>query len=439
MQVNALNSTSLRSGFLGMLANRGLGLAIGFVSSIVLARWLGPAGRGDYAVYTTTLGLLTIILSLGIGQANTILIGRSTAPRRQLGLNSLAYSVIIPIPVVLLATALPSPHIVKWTQMSPTYWQLAGVGLWLGLSALSIQGILLGERDYNSYNLLNALQTILTLCATVVVLVVLKSGVVGLIWGGICVSGLGFIASLILAMKGKSRSEKGVLNWTLFQSTVRIGIRSAIINALDTFHFRLVIFLVGAYLGKEAVGYYTLAISLTTTISFLPPLLNNIVFSYVPSTGVRSARSVIQTGYITMVIALVAAIGFILIGRPAIVFLYTDVFLPSYVPLTILLLAEVFRSHAALSAGFLAGLGYPRIYLIGSVVSLAINVGLNLLLIPTANIAGAALAAIVSYAVLAAIYGYGVMRHGRLSLSDLLPSRAFLQENLVSVMRLHKA
>jgi Na+-driven multidrug efflux pump len=109
------------------------------------------------------------------------------------------------------------------------------------------------------------------------------------------------------------------------------------------------------------------------------------------------------------------------------------------VPLTILLLAEVFRSHAALSAGFLAGLGYPRIYLIGSVVSLAINVGLNLLLIPTANIAGAALAAIVSYAVLAAIYGYGVMRHGRLSLSDLLPSRAFLQENLVSVMRLHKA
>jgi O-antigen/teichoic acid export membrane protein len=431
MQVNTLNSTSLRSGFLGMLANRGLGLAIGFVSSIVLARWLGPAGRGDYAVYTTTLGLLTIFLGLGIWNANTILAGRKIAPHRQLVFNSLIYSILIPIPVILLASILPASQIIKWTQMTPAYWRLAGIGLWLGLSALSVQGILLGAQDYNSYNLLNALQSMLTLCVAVVTLIALASGVTGLIWGSIGVSGLVLLAGLILVMKSISCVEKGGVSWTLFRSTVAIGARSAL-------HFRLVIFLVGAYLGIEAVGFYALASTLTTSISFLPPLLNNLVFSHVPSTGIRSARSVIQTGYITMVVALAAAIGFALIGRPAIAFLYTEAFLPSYTPLVILLIAEIFRSHAALSAGFLAGLGYPRIYLIGSVASLAINVGLNLLLIPAFQTTGAALTAVISYAALAVIYGYGVMKHGRLSPSELRPSPTFVHERLTSVMGLRR-
>jgi O-antigen/teichoic acid export membrane protein len=411
-----------------MVFNHGLALVTGLASSVVLARWLGPAGRGEYAVYSTALALLVTVVGLGIGHANTILAGRKALSHPSLFINSLTYAAAAPVPVVLLASLPPTKYMLQWTQIPPEYLLLASVALWPTLSVSFVQGILLGERDYKSYNLVNALQTILTLCVIVITLVVLKSSITGLIWGGIGVASLTLILAVVLTIR-KKHPGNWRLDLALLQSTVGIGVRSALINSLDMLHFRLVIFLIGAYLGIEAVGYYSLALSLTVAISFLSPLLNNIVFSYVPSAGARTARAVIQVGYLAMAIAVGATFGFVLIGRPVITLFYTRTFLPSYEPLIILLIAEVFKSHAALSAGFLAGLGYPRIYLIGSIVSLLTNVSLNLLLIPAANVSGAALAAVMSYAVLAVIYGYGVARHGHLSGPDLWPSWAFLQEN----------
>lgn len=47
---------------------RGIAYAAGFAASVIIARALGPAGRGEYAAAVTTAGLVALVGSLGIGQ-----------------------------------------------------------------------------------------------------------------------------------------------------------------------------------------------------------------------------------------------------------------------------------------------------------------------------------------------------------------------------------
>ncbi len=122
-------------------------------------------------------------------------------------------------------------------------------------------------------------------------------------------------------------------------------------------------------------------------------------------------------------------------GRFLLVFLFTEEFLPSYLPWVILFVAEIFKSHAAATAGFLAGLGFPQVYLAGSAIGLGINLGLNFLLIPIFGIVGAALASSVSYMTLSAIYLYGMRRHAELETKDLFPSLYLFRDFVLPLLR----
>ena len=104
-------------GAFGSLAIRFFIAGIGFATSIVLARLLGPSGLGAYVYATTIVGLLVIPATLGLPQLlirETSRYDSENAPNKMHGLFKWAFLVSVPFACVLAGVA----ALVTW-QLSP--------------------------------------------------------------------------------------------------------------------------------------------------------------------------------------------------------------------------------------------------------------------------------------------------------------------------------
>src|ERR1051326_631601 len=103
-------------GFLGKVAatlgTRGILLVLTFVSSLISSRYLGPEGRGVYAVLTVISGIGIQLGNLGLHAANTYFLGRDRALRGQIVANSAWISGAVGL--VLIAVLIP---------LRPLLWQ----------------------------------------------------------------------------------------------------------------------------------------------------------------------------------------------------------------------------------------------------------------------------------------------------------------------------
>ena len=76
----AILERSTRTG-IHVIGLRVLTYAVGFVGSVLVARALGPGGRGRYVLPLTILTIVFMVTNLGLEQAQVYLAGRGTSPR----------------------------------------------------------------------------------------------------------------------------------------------------------------------------------------------------------------------------------------------------------------------------------------------------------------------------------------------------------------------
>ena len=79
---------------LGILAQWPGLLALGMIVQIILARWLGPAGRGAYALALLWSNTLAVICSLGFEQANVYHVASGRHSVKQAMSNSLCGAIL---------------------------------------------------------------------------------------------------------------------------------------------------------------------------------------------------------------------------------------------------------------------------------------------------------------------------------------------------------
>ena len=82
--VLALQAMNLTLNIFTTLSARIATLGLALVSSIVLARWLGPEGRGLFALVLLLPGLAKSVGLLGLDQANSVYAGLAPEGRRAL-------------------------------------------------------------------------------------------------------------------------------------------------------------------------------------------------------------------------------------------------------------------------------------------------------------------------------------------------------------------
>jgi O-antigen/teichoic acid export membrane protein len=124
--------------------------------------------------------------------------------------------------------------------------------------------------------------------------------------------------------------------------------------------------------------------------------------------------------------SLLGSVGVFFLSGPLLRFVYGEKFLGSIAPLRILLLGIVVFSVQKVLANYFIGQGRAKWFLRATLLSMAVNVGLNLWLIPLPGwgIKGAALASTISYTLSTLILGVLFVRWSGISWVDILiPNR----------------
>jgi O-antigen/teichoic acid export membrane protein len=386
----------LRTDVLLMLASKGAVLISGIVSSVVIARALGPGGRGTTAVAVSFLLILVQIGSIGFQTANPYFLASHGVPRRAVIANSLwvAGGVGALLFAVAIACRALAPDIVaglNWLELI-----MAAAAAPAALAALFLQGILLAEHRMLAYNGIEAGGALFAIAGLVLWEVLVGLSVTSAIFFSI--SGYAVATAACLIALGRHGPLLGMPQLDLLRRMAGYAVRIYVASLLAYVVVRLDVLLVNGFLGAGEAGFYTLAVGFGDMLYLLPLVVALNLFPRLArgASGETTGEIFRSISVIYAAVVLVAAV----FAKPAMTLLYGESFTPA---------AELFWWLAPgvwcygvlnILNYHLAARGFPREILLYWTVALLINVAINVALLDSRGTYIASLASSITYAML---------------------------------------
>lgn len=379
-----------------------LSLFLSLANAAIIARWLGPEGKGMLALALLVPGMLGLLLSGGIDIANVYFAGSRRLDVSTLSANSIA--------LAMLSTTLGCGVIIS---LAVTGWLKAivpGVPVWiimiamLGFPTAMLKSfystILQGLQRIIIINLVNLLQNILTLCLTLLFVITWKLELFGALMAPLASGVFGLLVFGVML-----RREGGVFrprwNYSVVRATFSFGLRANIGNILQFFNYRLDMLILNCFLGPAKVGIYVVSVKLAELLWHLPNAVGFVIFPKAAASRPEEMNVFTPRVFrITLVLTALGAFCLTLAGRPIINFIFSSIFLDAYVPMLVLLPGVVLLGGAKVLTNEIAGRGYPHYNSLNSGFALALTVLFDLVLIPRYGVVGAALASSLAYTVI---------------------------------------
>ncbi|UCD84847.1 MAG: flippase [Deltaproteobacteria bacterium] len=376
-----------------------LQLVLGIGSSIVVARVLGPNGKGVYSLAILLPSLLMTFGSFGIGQASVFYIGKKQyALDEILGNNvMLSFSLgIVGLLVGLIIVVFLSESL--FPGVAKIYIYLALLLVPLGFFLTFINYILLGLQKIKEFNFINILQSFTFLIILFAFLLTFKFGVKATIIANVLSC---FVGAIVLFYLAKRSVGKFYLffNKSYLKEAFKYGFKVYLGNIIGFLHYRIDIFLINIFLNPLAVGFYSIAVALAEKIWLVSQSAGLVLFPRV-SSETDEKRLKELTPVVCRNVLLITSMGALFLfflGRMLIIMFYSERFSDSVWPLQILLIGAVTMGGWRILANDLYGRGKPELNIYISLISTVLNIILNILWIPEFGIAGAAWATSVSY------------------------------------------
>ena len=377
-------------------------LVLSIGSAAIVARWLGPEGKGALALAVLAPGILALFLSGGIGVANVYYTGARRYDLTTLTANSLVFSIIgsflgFAIIVLLIVTGWLGSILPGVTNNAIL---LAMAGLPFTLLGSNLSTILQGRQKISIVNLANLGQSAILLLLTALFVMLLKMGLIGALLASV----IGVIAyCLALAWLVWREGGRLALRWEppVLRETLAFGMRGYVGNLLQFFNYRLDLFLVNFYLGLAGVGIYSVSVRLAEMLWYLPNAVGFVIFPKAAATKAAEMNKITPRIFkITLGLTALGAVILALLGRLLILIVYSDSFLDAYLPLLALLPGVVLLGAGKVLTNEIAGRGYPHYNSINAGLSLILTIILDLLLIPPYGVLGASMASSIAYTVI---------------------------------------
>jgi O-antigen/teichoic acid export membrane protein len=377
-----------------------LRVALSVAKAAIIARWLGPEGKGMLALALLVPGMLGLFLSGGIGAANVYYVGSRRLDVPTLTANSIGFALLstfVGFGVVVGSAAagwleVVVPGVPTWIVL------IAMLGFPTGLLNGFFSTILQGIQRIVTINLINLFQSTLTLCLTIVFVIGFQLGLLGALVASLGSGVLGLIVfGTILNREGGVFSPRW--SYLVMRTTLSFGLKGHIGNVLQFFNYRLDTFIVNFFIGPAGVGIYSVAVALAELLWHLPNAVAFVIFPKAAASRPEEMNVFTPRVFrITLGLTALGALGLALVGRPAINFVFSSTFIGAYVPMLVLLPGVVLLGGAKVLTNEIAGRGYPHYNSINSGLALVLTVVLDLVLIPRYGVLGAALASSIAYA-----------------------------------------
>jgi O-antigen/teichoic acid export membrane protein len=395
------------------------------LTNIIIARSLGPQGRGDVAILLLTPMLLAKLGGLSLGKSSIYLVGQKRVPFPSAfwasllggltlgGTLTLLGLIVYKSPVgEILFQGMSSREVVLVLWLAP----LVVYGNYLVDLQIAVNHIgMYNWMRFQHFGLNFLLVVVLTVFFSLSTMNAVVAWAVGLLLSIIT----GFVF-LLLVEKPFAHFEVTSIGTSL-KAMVTYGSQIHLRNLVNFLGYRFDVFLVKGLLDSTAVGYYTVATNVAEMLWFLPDSVNVVLLPRVSQMrSEQAARFTPLVGRTVLLITAVMGFVFFLFASPIVTLLYSADFLPAVSPLRIMLIGVVTFSLYKVLSSDLIGRGKALLATIPVAVSLIVAIGLNLVLIPRWGIQGTAWAATTSYLLTTSIMVILYLRTSGVSMSRLL-------------------
>jgi len=160
-------------------------------------------------------------------------------------------------------------------------------------------------------------------------------------------------------------------------------------------------FFVNYFLGPAGVGIYSVSVGIAELLWYFPNAVGFIIFPKAASTRAEVMNLFIPRVFrIVLGLTVLGAVGLVFLGRQLIHLVFSSSFSSAYLPLVALLPGVVLLGGAKILSNDITGRGYPQYNSINSGVAAILTVILDLVLIPSYGVLGAALASSIAYGII---------------------------------------
>jgi O-antigen/teichoic acid export membrane protein len=400
-----------------------LGYAVSVGVSILIARALGPEGRGQYYFPILVASTLFGLLHVGAEHAHIFLVGQGRSVAA-LAANAGVLAAGAGLAGIGLGLA-------GWLWLHDTLMS----GLPLGLLALALAPLPLSLHHLYLAGLLVLRGEVVRvhritlwggLFQALAVAALVAGGGVSVPWVvGVNTAAVALTWALTL---GLFRSLVPLrLGWdgALFADTLRFGLRVHVGMVLSFRSLRPDGYLVKHFLGLRELGYYSLAVSLVELVLLAADSIAFVVLPRQTRAGVDDAATLTtRTCRVSLVVGTLLSAALAAAAYPLVRVAYGTDFLPALPALWLLLPGIVVASLWRPLGGYLLKLGQPLALSATSGVALLVHLALTLLLVPAWGIAGAAVATTAAYGALAAVSLAWFLRRAGVAPDELLRIRS---------------
>jgi O-antigen/teichoic acid export membrane protein len=405
------------------LMARVTGLALALLSSIVIARVLGPEGIGIYTLAVLFPILIITFTNLGLGPATVYYVAQDKYPSREvLGNNTLMSAIIGALATVIGLIVALLFHGSIFPTVPLLYLVLALLVIPANLfSQQYANQILLGARRIKEFSAFLVADKFVFLLLVLVTTVALALGVAGAIWAGI-LSSLLLCVIMFLWLRRIAGGVRFRPNFAYLRDTLTYGAKAHLGNIIGFLNYRIELFLLGALLPAGAVGFYAVALGLAEKLWFVSESASTVLFPTVSAEKDERERKAF-TPLVSRNILLITAVGGValfVVSQWVVVLLYSREFLPAAQLFRILLPGIVFLSGARILANDIAGRGRPLLNTYVGGLGVLVQVGLNLAWIPRFGAAGSAWATTISYGIVLAARLWVYMKLSGNSLAEVI-------------------
>lgn len=393
---------------------------LNLISGIILARVLGPSGKGIYTMVILIPTMIVMFGNMGIADANIYFVGKNKYSLRDVTSNSLISAILFGLGFVLIAS-ISHGAITRNFLKNCDFAYLNKVIFIIPFLFISRfwKAIILAQNRIMEYNVLQIIQPAVVTLGFVIFLLFFNSGILIaiLIWAtgviGVC-----FCSFLFITRETRIRLR---FNYSIFRNIIKFGIKGHIANLSTFLNYRIDMVMISFFKGVNSLGYYSVAVTLGELVWYISDSVARILAPQIARSDPSEANKITPIisrnvlAWSTIVMA-----GMALLSRDIIKLIYGNQFLPGSLPLRFLSLGIISLSLDKVLSADLLGRGRIEVAMRASVVAMITNLILNLLLIPKYGISGAAIASSVSYTISAILVLFPYLKISNLRLNKIL-------------------
>lgn len=384
------------AGYLTVYGARLASVALGLVLTVASARLLGPQGRGEFAA--TLAGVVVGVQLLNLGLSASLLLLFSEDPSRIrthfAGLWKLAaawFGFLVLCGVLISRTPLAESFpFLRW-------WPLWS--LWVPVQLLGLYQIaaLTSLRDYPAIIGMEFGARVAMVALGLAALLLFPGSVKPLLAALLLADGLAVVAGAgLLARRAPPPRPDRAAPRGLLRAAFRLGLRAYPVLFLSYLVIRFDVLLLRALRGAEETGIYSIAAQFIDLGLILPATIAALI---IPEIVKTSGSAGIVAGRARRVLLYAAGLSLVVLifGLPAIRLIFGKPYTGAYVPLLLLLPGFMALSVQNVIMQHFNAQGYPLFVAGFWAMAAAVNVGLNLVLIPRFGMYAAAATSSVSY------------------------------------------